>query len=219
MANGRKTGGRRKGVPNKPKLIVSPEQLARDRAIALMTPDEIRTPKAVMLSAMMKFERMSDVLMAKAERMTGDKKPYEAIKQVVAEAHKFTFAAVNCADRVAPYIHARLIAVQSEDKPDRPAFVVRAPAVMTDSSAWQAAVGAAVMDMEAQSSPVVRQNEVAATQVAPAPQASPTPAPVVLAPDPKTNRITAMPPGTVILKPSGTTEWLDSVAAEKRRVG
>ena len=219
MANGRKTGGRRKGVPNKPKLLVSPEQLAKDRAIALMTPDEIRTPKAVMLSAMHKFERMSDVLMAKAERMTRTRAEAGGIAKVVAEAHKFTFAAVSCAEKVAPYIHARYLAIEARGEENRPAFVVRAPAVMTDSSAWQAAVGAAVMDMEAASAPVVRQNEVAATQVAQTPQAPPTPSPVVLAPDPKTNRITAMPPGTVILKPVGSEEWLDSVAAEKRRVG
>jgi hypothetical protein len=220
MAPGRKTGGRIAGVSkNKPKPLKLPDTEANRALIAMAPTAEFRSPKAVMLSAMMKFERMSDVLMAKAERMTGEQQPYEDIKQVVAEAHKFTFAAVNCADRVAPYIHARLIAVQGEAAADKPAFVIRAPAVMSDSSAWQAAVGAAVVDMEAQSGSVVRQNEVAATQVAPEPKATPAPSPVVLANDPKTNRITVMPPGPRVVQPTGTAEWLARVETERRRAG
>jgi hypothetical protein len=212
MAIGRKTGGRVKGISkNKPKSIKLPDT-DENRALVLMAPTaEIRSPKAVMLSAMMKFERMSDVLMAKAERMTLAKTPSEDIAKVVAEAHKFTFAAVSCAEKVSPYVHARLIAVQGEAAADKPAYVIRAPSVMEDSSAWQASVGAAVMDMEAQSASVVRQNEVAATQIAETPQTAPQPAAVALVADPKTNRITIMPPGPRVVQPVGTQEWLDSI--------
>lgn len=223
MAPGRKTGGRIRGVSkNKPKPIIM-EPTDENRALALMAPTaEVRTPKAVMLSAMLKFERMSDVLMAKAERMTGDKAAYEDIKQVIAEAHKFTVAAVNCADRVAPYIHARLLAVESRGDmtQDRAPFVLRAPAVMVDSAAWQEAVGAAVLDMEAQSAqnlPVVRQTEVTATPIAQTQETAPAASPVALAVSPDTGRITVMPPGPRVVQPSGSDEWLAAVTAERRK--
>jgi hypothetical protein len=210
-----KTGGRKKGQGNKPKAIVLPDTDESRALIALAPTAEIRTPKAVMLSAMMKFERMSDVLMAKAERMTGDKFPYEDIKQIVAEAHKFTFAAVKCASEAAPYVHAKLLSIESRTEEKAAPFVVRAPAVMADSSAWQAAVGAAVIDMEAAQSPgnevPVRQTESGATLPAQTEQQAPQTAPVALMNDAKTNRITVMPPGPRVVQPSGTEQWLASI--------
>lgn len=210
-----KTGGRKKGQGNKPKAIVLPDTDESRALIALAPTAEIRTPKAVMLSAMMKFERMSDVLMAKAERMTGDKFPYEDIKLIVAEAHKFTFAAVKCASEAAPYVHAKLLSIESRTEEKAAPFVVRAPAVMADSSAWQAAVGAAVIDMEAAQSPgdrvPVRQTEREATLAHPAQSNVPAATAVPLMNDPKTNRITVMPHGPRMVQPSGTQEWLDSI--------
>ena len=46
-------------------------------------------------------------------------------------------AAVQCAEKVAPYIHARLLAVESRGDmtEDKAPFVIRAPMVMDDSSA------------------------------------------------------------------------------------
>jgi hypothetical protein len=60
------------------------------------------------------------------------------------EGHKFTIAAVQCAEKVAPYIHARLLAVESrrDMTQDKAPYVVRVPAVLADSTAWQTAVGA-----------------------------------------------------------------------------
>jgi hypothetical protein len=214
-----KTGGRKKGQGNKPKAITLPDTDESRALIALAPTAEIRTPKAVMLSAMMKFERMSDVLMAKAERMTGDKFPYEDIKQIVAEAHKFTFAAVKCASEAAPYVHAKLLSIESRTEEKAAPFVVRAPAVMADSSAWQAAVGAAVIDMEAAQSPSAGRTEVSAhpaQQHAPEPQNAPPVTAVPLMNDPKTNRITVMPPGPRVVQPSGTEQWLAGI---QKKVG
>jgi hypothetical protein len=222
MAPGRKTGGRITGISkNKPKPIRLPDT-EENRALALMAPTaEVRTPKAVMLSAMLKFERMSDVLMGKAQRMTQTRADPGGIAKIVAEAHKFTIAAVQCAEKVAPYIHARLLSVESRgDMADKAPFVIRAPAVMEDSSAWQAAVGAAVIDMEAASVPSGGQPEVLAhpaQQQAAPPQNAPADVPVVLVPDPKTSRITVMPPGPRVVQPFGNAEWLDRVEQERRR--
>jgi hypothetical protein len=214
-----KTGGRKKGQGNKPRAITLPDTDESRALIALAPTAEIRTPKAVMLSAMMKFERMSDVLMAKAERMTGDKFPYEDIKQVVAEAHKFTFAAVKCASEAAPYVHAKLLSIESRAEEKAAPFVVRAPAVMADSSAWQAAVGAAVIDMEAAQAPSAGRTEVSAhsaQQQGPEPQNAPPTTAVALMNDPKTNRITVMPPGPRVVQPVGSAEWLAGI---QKKVG
>jgi hypothetical protein len=130
-------------------------------------------------------------------------------------ALKYLQAAVAVADRVAPYIHARLLSVESRTEEKAAPFVVRAPAVMADSSAWQDAIGAAVIDMEAAQSPgnevPVRQTESGATLPAQAAQQAPQTAPVALMNDPKTNRITVMPPGPRVVQPNGTQAWLDSI--------
>jgi hypothetical protein len=91
-------------------------------------------------------------------------------------------------------------------------FVIRAPAVMADSSTWQAAVGSAVIEMEAagNGSPV-RQSDVAATLPAAQPPNAPATAPVVLRADQANGRVTIMPPGPRVVQPSGTQEWLDSI--------
>jgi hypothetical protein len=136
-----------------------------------------------------------------------------------------TYAAV--ADLAADFQSPRFRAIAMVDgRPDeRAPFVVRVPAVMSDSTIWQAAVGSEVLDMEAaqasQRAAVARQNEVAATipaqTVQNAPATAPAPLPVVLTVDPNNSRITAMPPGPATVKPVGTQEWLDSVAAERRK--
>ena len=86
------------------------------------------------------------------------------------KAAKYMAAAVKVAEKVAPYIHARLMAIESrgDNVDQRAPFVIRAPAVMADSSTWQAAVGSAVIEMEAagNGSPV-RQSDVAATPPGP----------------------------------------------------
>lgn len=195
-----KSGGRSKGTPNKVKpIILAPTDA--NRALALMAPTaEVRTPKAVMLDAMLFFDQM-------AREYHKDGQPGLAAKSMI--------AAVQCAEKVAPYIHARLIAMESRDDAlDRPAFVIRAPAVMTNSAAWQEAVGVAVMDMEASQAPSGGQGKVLAAAAVQSPSESqPVPAStaVALAADPKTNRITVMPPGPRTVQPSGTQEWLDSV--------
>ena len=207
-----KTGGRKKGTKNlPPPIVVTPEELAKDRALAIVAPAELKTPKAVMLSAMMKFDRLSDMMLTEASRM-GDG---EGRAETIAAAHRFTIAAVQCAEKVAPYIHARLIAMESrEGAEERVPYVIRAPAVMADSSAWQAAVGAAVVDMEASQAV---QAPLAGPAASAAPVASSAPAALVLGPDAKSGRITVMPAGPRVVQPAGTEEWLAEVDRERRR--
>jgi hypothetical protein len=205
----KKAGGRKKGAKNlPPPVILSPDEAAMSRAMAIVAPSEVRTPKAVMLDAMMFFDRLA--------RASAEVKDY-------AMAAKYMANAVQCADRVAPYIHARLIAMESrEGASERVPYVVRAPAVMADSASWQAAVGAAVLEIEAAQVPSGGQPAVSG--VSPASTAAnrpiePVSAPVALVADQKTGRVTVMPPGPRVVQPAGTVEWLDRVAAEKRRAG
>jgi hypothetical protein len=191
-----KSGGRVRGTPNKPKpVVLSPDEEAQNRVMTIVTPSEVRSPKAVMLDAMMFLDRMA-------------RDHFE--KQDYATALKYMQASVQVAEKVAPYTNARLIAVQGEAAADKPAYVIRAPSVMEDSSVWQASVGAAVMDMEASAA----RTEVLAhpAQQQPVePQTAPQPAAVALVADPKTNRITVMPPGPRVVQSAGTQEWLDSI--------
>jgi hypothetical protein len=193
-----KTGGRRKGSANRPKpVVLSPDEAAQSRALTIVT--EIPTPKSVMMNAMIMLDGLA-------------KKHFEI--QDYGPALKYLQAAVAVADRVAPYIHARLLSVESRSEEKAAPFVVRAPAVMADSSAWQAAVGAAVIDMEATQSPSAGRTEVSAhpaQQQAPEPQNAPPATAVALMNDPKTNRITVMPPGPRVVQPNGTQAWLDSI--------
>src|SRR5216684_6645618 len=202
MAPGRKTGGRIAGVSkNKPKPIKLQDTEENRALVILSGTTKVRSPRAVMMDAMLRLDGM-----AKRHFETKDYVP----------ALKYLQAAVMVADRLAPYCHARLLSIESRSEDKAAPFVVRAPAVMSDSSEWQAAVGAAVIDMEAAQAPVVRQNEVSATQVSQTPQSSPAPLPVTLTADPKTSRITVMPPGPRVVQPSGTQEWLDSI---QKKVG
>src|SRR5277367_5596855 len=139
MAPGRKTGGRIRGVSiNKPKpIILAPTD--ENRQLALMAPTlakEVRTPKFVMLSAMMRFDDLSKELMAKAKRMAKSSRPLAEIREVMAESYRFTIAAVQCAEKAAPFIHPRLLAVESRGdmREDQVPFVLRAPAVVKDSA-------------------------------------------------------------------------------------
>jgi hypothetical protein len=197
-----KTGGRRKGSANRPKpVVLSPDEAAQSRALTIVT--EIPTPKSVMMNAMIMLDGLA-------------KKHFEI--QDYGPALKYLQAAVAVADRVAPYIHARLLSVESRSEEKAAPFVVRAPAVMADSSAWQAAVGAAVIDMEATQSPSAGRTEVSAHPAQQQPhetQTAPTTA-VALMNDPKTNRITVMPPGPRVVQPVGSAEWLAGI---QKKVG
>jgi hypothetical protein len=195
-----KTGGRVKGQilgPKPIKLADTPE----NRALMLMAPTaDVRTPRAVMMDAMLMLDGLA-------------KKHFEI--QDYGPALKYLQAAVTVAERVAPYVHAKLLSIESRTEDKAAPFVVRAPAVMADSSAWQAAVGAAVIDMEAAQSPAngvpVAQTEREATLPHQAQSSAPATTAVPLMNDPKTNRITVMPPGPRVVQPNGTQAWLDSI--------
>ncbi|MFY9953750.1 hypothetical protein [Bradyrhizobium sp.] len=139
------------------------------------------------------------------------------------EGHKFMIAAVQCAEKVAPYIHARLLAVESRGDmtQDKAPYVVRVPAVLADSMAWQAAVGAALGEAVASTAPSGAQ-PVALADPRPSPPPVPDPAlvakPVPLVADQKMGRIsTMMPAAPVVVKSAGTQEWLDAIAADQRK--
>ena len=222
---GLKTGGRKKGSLNKPKPVEvapNPVDLARDeaaRAMQIILPNTtVRTPKAVILDAMMHFEELAIGLInqAKAKLETDP----EGATVLGMQGQKFLIAAVECATKAAPYVHARLLSVESRGDmtEDKAPFVIRAPSVMDDSSAWQAAVGASLLDLEAQGGRTEALAHPAQAQV-PVKEALPAPLPVVLGPDPKTSRITAMPAGPRVVQPAGTQEWLDRVAQERKAAG
>ena len=132
-------------------------------------------------------------------------------------------AAVQCAEKVAPYIHARLLAVESRGDmtEDKAPFVVRVPSVMADSAAWQAAVGAALGEAVASAAPSGAQ-PVALADPRPSPLLVSDPAlvakPVPLVANQKTGRIsTMMPAAPAVMKPAGTQEWLDAIVAGQRK--
>jgi len=216
-----KTGGRKKGVGNKERIVV-PEVLPPETAESIiaetaramvLASSPVRTPKAVILDAMMRFEALGLGFLTKADRLMKRNAGTAKVAEAAQEGHRYIVAAVECATKAAPYVHARLLAVESRGDmtQDQAPFVVRVPAVMADSTVWQAAVGSAILDMEAEPSPVVRSNEVAATLMAPNPPPAPVASPVPLMLDPKTSRITAMPPGPATVRPMGTEEWLQSI--------
>jgi hypothetical protein len=215
MAPGFKTGGRTKGTPNKPRPIILASTGENRELLAMAA--VMRTPKAVMLDAMLRFESIGLSLLAKAERLAETKASASQIAMLATEGHKFMIAAVQCADKVAPYIHARLLAVESRGDmtEDKAPYVIRAPMVMDDSSAWQAAVGAALGEAVASTAPSGAQ---AAPLAPPVPDSALVAKPVSLVADLKTGGIsTIMPAAQVTVRPTRTQEWLDAVAAGQRK--
>lgn len=233
MAKGRKTGGRIKGVSKNKERIVVPEVLPPETAESMiaetaramvLASSPIRTPKAVILDAMMRFEALGLGFLKTAERLQKRNAGVAKIAEAAHEGHKFIVAAVECATKAAPYVHARLLAIESRGDmtEDKAPYVVRVPMVMSDSTAWQAAVGAAVIEGEAFRTPSGPDTATLAHPGRPQPIAKPEPpppAPVALAADQKTGRITMMPPGPRVVQPSGTQEWLDAVAQQRKVVG
>jgi len=216
-----KTGGRSKGTTNKPKPIVL-ENTPENQAM-LAAAVTIRTPKAVMLDAMLRFESIGLGFLAKADKLMKTRADPDKVADTAREGHKFIVAAVECATKVAPYIHARLLAVEARGDmtEDKAPYVVRVPSVMADSVAWQAAVGMAILEQAGGGAQAGGPVEPMAHPALPQPQAEPAPAPapppVPLVADQKTGRIsTAMPPGPATVKPTGSQEWLDTVAASRK---
>lgn len=230
MAKGRKTGGRIKGVSKNKERIVVPEVLPPETAESMiaetaramvLASSPVRTPKAVMLDAMMRFESLGFGFLAKADRMM--KKGYATAKvaETAQEGHKFIVAAVECATKAAPYVHARLLAIESRGDmtQDKAPYVVRVPSVMADSSAWQTAVGAAIIEGEvvqvaSGGQPMALPHPAAPQPVVP--EGPPAPAPMVLGID--KGKITAMPAGPRVVQPEGSEQWLAAVQAERRKV-
>ena len=223
MAPGRKTGGRVRGVSNnKPKIKL--DDTDENRELVAMA-QLMRTPKAVILDAMMHFETLGRGFLAKADKMMKTRAEAEKIAAAADAGHRYIIAAVKCAAEVAPYIHAKLSPIESRGDmtQDKAPYVVRVPAVLADSTAWQAAVGAALGEAVASTAPSGAQ-PVAFADPRPSPPPVPDPAlvakPVPLGADLKTGRIsTITPAGHATARPTGTQEWLDAVAASQRKAG
>ena len=60
---------------------------------------------------------------------------------------------MQCAEKVAPYIHAKLIAVEQKGSDDAVPFVVRLPPVIQRSEDWQAAATVAIIEEAAPTQP------------------------------------------------------------------
>lgn len=182
-----------------PGTILLPDT-PENRVVALMT--EPRLPKAVMLDAMRNFENLAQGLMAQAhETMATD--PGIGI-ELGMQGMKFLMAAVNCAEKVAPYIHAKLISIDDRREGDgKASFVVRAPMVIENSEDWELAAQSLAKHEPVTIGPAVVSHAV---KPAPAPEqksqaAKPAPAP----PQP---RGAPMPAGPKTVKALGTDEWL-----------
>ena len=214
MARGFKSGGKQKGTKNKATLerehrameALQQKSLAPLRTLAK---DQLSELVPVVKGIVMGFQQAA--MDSGAPGQPGYKVEFWR------ELRDWMKTYAQIADLAADFESPRYRAIAVLDATDgKMPFVVRAPAVMADSSAWQAVVGAAVIDMEAQNSPVVRSNEVAATLPAQTGQQAPQTAPVALMNDPKTNRITVMPHGPRVVQPVGSAEWLASI---QKKVG
>lgn len=225
-----KTGGRTAGTPNKPKAEVIPpgsaeaimqDEKARLDATLALAATGVRTPKAVMLDAMVRFENLGLGFLDKAEKMMKTRAGVAKIAEAAHEGHKFIVAAVECATKAAPYVHARLLAVEARGDmtEDKAPYVLRVPAVMPNSAAWQQAVGAMVAEQLAsqppgQADPTTLRHPALPQPAQPEPE--PPPAPVVLTADSKGKISTVMPPGPRTVQPSGSQEWLDGINAARK---
>jgi hypothetical protein len=207
MAPGRKTGGRVRGISkNKPKPLIL-DDTPENRALVIAAPTaNVLTPKTAMMAAMQYYYDMAQDMM-RAQSQDGTNKAWGSCLAVAKE--------------LAPYIHSRLLAVESRTENQQSPYVVRVPSVMADSTAWQAAVGAVVVEMEpaqaATNGPTEALPHPAISQPA-EPLPPPVPAPVALVADQATGRITMMPPGPKVVQPEGSSEWLQAVTAERRKV-
>ena len=200
MAPGRKTGGRVRGISkNKPTPLIL-DDTPENRALVIAAPTaNVLTPKTAMMAAMQYYYDMAQDMM-RAQSQDGTNKAWGSCLAVAKE--------------LAPYIHSRLLAVESRAENQQSPYVVRVPSVMADSTAWQAAVGAAVVDAEVPQTATNGATEALPHPAVPQhaePAPLPAPAPVPLVADQKTGRITAMPPGPKVVQPAGTTQWLESI--------
>jgi hypothetical protein len=212
-----KTGGRARGTPNKPKqigVLTKPRPIKltqQDRELIVMA-QVMRTPKAVILEAMVKFETLGKGLLAKADNLMKTRGDPKKAAELAEEGYKYIVAAVECATKVAPYIHARLLAVESRGDmtADRPPYVLRAPTVMANGEAWQAAVGAAAIEREAVQVPSGGQPlallDPRPSLAPPTPERAQVATPMALVADQKSGRIsTMMPAGLRLVKAEPAT--------------
>jgi hypothetical protein len=238
------------GTPNKPKPIVLVPS-AQTRAL-LLTAADVLTPKAVMMEGMKYFYQKAQ----ERERS----KDFDG-------AQEAWIRCVEVAVRVAPFVHPRLLAIESRGDltDDRVPFVLRAPAVMDSSQKWQEMVsqqGAALDNLDKAERKAVQEHlryreateaiqqhlrERSAPRAAgghlegmPHPampsgsaETDVSPMPTPLRADPETGRIgpaeptptvapspRMMPVGPVVVKPSGSEEWLEAVARDRaKKVG
>ena len=166
----------------------------------------MRTPKAVMLDAMLRFERIGLSLLAEAERLAETKASASQIALLATEGHKFMIAAVQCAEKVAPYCVRGCSRSKSRGRHDRDKapYVIRAPMVMDDSTTWQAAV-----------------ERREAKQWHPRRRAEPRQrlcrTLCLRDRSERAGSTTIMPARPVVVKPTGTQEWLESVASQRKR--
>jgi hypothetical protein len=209
-----KTGGKIKGVSkNKPKPLIL-DDTPENRALVLAAPTtKVLTPKIAMMAALQYYYDLAQDMM-RAQNQEGTNKAWSACLAVAKE--------------LAPFIHARLLAVESRgDFTDAQVpFVLRSPFVVENSAEWQAMASqqAAVLDKADREAVLehLRYREATSGLTLPIsgksslreqpPEAMPHPAtPTPLRADQATSRITVMPPGPRVVQPSGTAEWLESI--------
>lgn len=119
MAAGIKTGGRKKGTPNKRTLVVA----KRDKEILDKAAATGQTPLEVMLENMRHFQKVAldaEAILAGmsiAELGAADLPPDQQFKLLLAEVKKaagLRQMAHECARDAAPYAHARLNSIEAK---------------------------------------------------------------------------------------------------------
>jgi hypothetical protein len=221
MARGFKSGGKQKGTKNKATLererqaleILQGKALAPLRTLAK---DQLAELVPVVKGIVARFQ-----IAAMNGGAPGEQgyKP-EFWKELRDWIKTYAAVADLAADFESPRFRA-IAVMEGTGGVGKAPYVVRVPSVMADSTAWQAAVGSAVLDMEPVQTATGGRTEALPHPAIPqpvAPEPLPVPAPVALVADQKTGRITMMPPGPKVVQPEGTEAWLQAVTAERRKV-
>ena len=109
------------------------------------------TPKEAMAKGMAYFERKAQELLNMVEKARADGIPISETGPEMKLIKEYQEAMIDCAAKLAPYIHPRLAAVEVRTEQVQP-FVVRVPAIDSTSQTWADRVAGKIIDAEPTSS-------------------------------------------------------------------
>jgi hypothetical protein len=211
MAPGFKTGGRKKGSKNKPKpraLTVQESENVRLGEILQPVRTGPLTPKALMLEKMQHFDDCARAIMDSVPQLIAQGHKPEKLVGLLAESRNYNMAAIQCADRVAPYVHGKIASVDENKDPEAKPFVVRAPDVIQDSTKWERQ--SSQFSLFEHPAPMASASPAAAS--GPSIEEAPVNAAHVQDMPAHGSPSTQMPLGPRNVAPSGSQAWLEQVA-------